>query len=220
MSRKNYILLSGLAVLIVAAIIGSGVGAQVLNQFNQNGTNAWSPSGLRQKPDDLKELPKGVGSQRDDLLSQDVPEDIVYGQVFRHLEELNKKADEEEQKGNNGNKLRNLYKQMARLDDRQARALDKIVRGANQELKKLDHRAKQIIAEGRSRTPGRRLERGQAPPPPPAELSELSQRRKEVIWRAVGELRAEFGEGEFARFADFVERKVKPGIKKRGEKVH
>ena len=216
MSRKSYVLLSCVAILAIAAIIGSSVGAQVYDQINQNGVRVWSPLGFKQKPNDLKEIPRGINQGAN--VSQDIPEDIVYGQVFRHIEELNRKADEEEQKGNNGNKLRNLYKDTARLDDRQARLLDKIAKDANHELKKLDKRAREIIDQVRSRTPNGKLEPGQLPPAPPTELYELSSHRKNVILQAVNALRSDLGEAEFARFSEFVNQKVKSGIKRRNGK--
>jgi hypothetical protein len=78
----------------------------------------------------------------------------------------------------------------------------------------LDNRAKQIIQQIRARTPNGKLQPGQVPPMPPPELEQLSEQRKTLILQSVGELRNNFGEAEFARFNDFVNRKVKAGIKK------
>jgi hypothetical protein len=111
-------------------------------------------------------------------------------------------------------KFRNLYKEMAGLSEPQARDLDRIAHQTNQRIKQLDNRARQIINQIRSRVPGGRLQPGQAPPMPPPELEQLSEQRKAIILQSVGELRNNFGEAEFARFNDFVNRKVKAGIKK------
>jgi hypothetical protein len=202
-----------ITVLSVVVIGGTII---VSSQNSPNRAEVSSPSNLIQKPDNLK-IPPGAENQRNRNLPQYIPDDIAYGQIFKHLEELNKKADQEEQvRGKDGQKLRNLYKKMARLDERQARVLDRIAEQTNRELKKLDERARQIIDQVRAQTPNRRIERGQKPPVPPQELFDLARKRKDVVTEAIELLRKEFGEGEFVRFSQFLNEKIKPGIKKIG----
>jgi hypothetical protein len=209
---KTHLTIS-LAVLLVVIIGGSVI---VSSQSSTSRAEISSPSNLTQKPDDLK-VPQGAENLRTRNLPQDIPDDIAYGQIFKHLEELNKKADQEEQvRGKDGQKLRNLYKKMASLDERQARVLDRIAGQTNRELRKLDERARQIIDQVRAQIPNRRIERGQKPPLPPQELFDLARKRKEVVTEAIGNLRKEFGEAEFVRFSQFLNEKVKPGVKKIG----
>lgn len=209
-------LLISIAILVGMVIGGSIIVSSQNNQ--QDRAEVLSPSGLKQKPDNLR-IPQNKGNQpnqgkRD--LSQDIPDDVTYRQLFNHLEELNKKADQEERsKGKDGKKFRNLYKAMAQLDERKARILDKVAGDTNRELKKLDTRAKQIIDQVRSQTPNRRIERGQNPPLPPQELFELSKQRKNITTKAINDLRTNFGEAEFVRFSKFVNEKVKSGIRKK-----
>ena len=205
MTKKNYVLLSCTVVLLIA--IGS-VLAQVSGRFDVIFGEAWSPTGLKEKPVNLK---KPADSTKYAL--QYVPDDIVYSQIFRHLEELNKKADEDEQKGKNGRGLRDLYKDTAQLNEQQARQLDHIAAKTNRATKELDARARQIIDAVRAQTPDRKLQKGQAPPRPPQELIYLNNSRRELIVQAVGELRANLGEEEFGRFSQFVNQKIRPGIK-------
>jgi hypothetical protein len=209
MSYKK-IILRILLVMLVITISGVIV-AQVSNQINP--AEVWSPTGLKPKPNDLR-VPQNRNNQADFTNPQDIPDEIAYGQVFRQLEELNKKADQEQQNNRDGMKFRNLYKEMAGLSEKQARDLDRIATQTNGQLRGLDQRAKQIINRIRAKVPGGRLQPGQAPPMPPPELEQLSEQRKALILQSVGELRNNFGEAEFARFADFVNRKVKAGIKK------
>ena len=63
---------------------------------------------------------------------------MVYSQVFRHIKELNRKADDEERLGRDGEHFRKLYKQMAKLDDLQASLLDQIATETNDEVEKLN----------------------------------------------------------------------------------
>jgi hypothetical protein len=200
----------------IFAVLAVGSSLIVSSQSNQSRVEISSLTGLMPKPDNLK-IPQNREDQRTSKLPANIPDDVAYRQIFKHIEELNKKADrEEQQKGKDGKKLRNHYKQMARLDERQARILDKIAGNTNHELEKLDKRAKQIIEQVRSQTPNRRIEQGQKPPLPPQELFDLAKQRKDVTLKAVSELRASLGEAEFVRFSQFVNEKVKSGIQKKG----
>ena len=71
-----------LSVVFVSIIAISGtLIAQVSSQRTQNIAEISSPSGLRQKPDNLY---KPKLSQPDTINFQIIPDDIIYGQVFRH----------------------------------------------------------------------------------------------------------------------------------------
>ena len=48
----------------------------------------------------------------------------------------------------------------------------------------------------------------------PPELEQLDEQRTSIILQGVTELRQNLGEIEFAKFTDFVNRKVKSGIQK------
>ena len=211
-THGSIFIISLLAVLISGSII-------VSSQNNQNRAEITSPSGIKQKPDNLR-TPQNQGNQKNQgnqNIPQDIPDDVTYRQVFKHIEELNKKANDEERvKGKDGKKYRNFYKNMARLDERQASNLDRIADQTNREIKKLDDRAKQIIDQVRAQTPNHRIERGQKPPVPPQELSDLTKSRKNLTLKAISELQTNLGEAEFARFSQFVNEKVKTGIRKRG----
>ncbi len=209
---------AGILALILTIMIIAG-NKLVSSQVNENRAETTSPSGLKQPPDNVKRpasaIEQPANSNQKPL--QDIPDEVTYGQMYRHIEELHKKADDSDRANRkDGKKFRDLYKDMARLDERKARALDRHADETNRELKKLDDRAKQIIDQLRSQTPNRRIEKGQKPPVPPRELFDLAKRRKDIILQSVSDLRKEFGEAEFVRFSQFVNEKVKPGIKKQG----
>lgn len=219
-SWRNFIKKKGmfffLVIFLMAIMVGSTLIAQVNNPFRPNVAEVSSPSGLRQAPEQLQKSKKDIPRE---IKIYPIPDDIAYGQVFRHIEELNRKANEDEQgKGKDGSQLRNLYKNMAKLDERQARTLDMVAQKTNQELKRLDQQARQIIERIRAKAPNGRLAKGQAPPVPPPLLTELNDKRKNLILQAITELRANLGEQSFAKFHQFVEQNVKTGIKKRVSK--
>ncbi len=206
-----------LAIVVIVIISGSFI---VISQNSRNDrVEISSPSGLKEKPRDLK-IPPPKANRQDPEEKEDIPSgiptDVTYRQIFKHIAELNRKADKGEQNGKDDDKLRNLYKKMARLDEKQARTLDRIADKTNRDLQKLDNRAKEIITQIRSQTPNRRLEQGQKVPLPPQELFDLSKQRKDVTLAAVEELRENFGMAEFVRFNKFIKDKVKPGIQKKG----
>ena len=129
---------------------------------------------------------------------------------------MNKKADDEERQGRNGEQFRKLYKQMARLNDVQTSQLDQIAAETNDAIEKLNVRAMQIIKEVRAKHPDGKLAQGELPPAPPAELGQLSAQRRDVILQARERMRSVFGEGEFQRFDKFLQERMKPAIRRLG----
>lgn len=144
---------------------------------------------------------------------EQIPETVVYRQLFRHLEFLKQKADEKDAKGEDGGPLRSYYKRQAKLSDRQARDLEEIAAECNREVEKLDKKAKKLTDDFRAKNPGGKLAEGELPPQPPAELGLLWAERNNVITQAKEKLRAAFGEQEFQRFNEHVKRGIVPNIK-------
>jgi hypothetical protein len=211
--------------LVAFATFALAIGNSIAQKSDPQGqVTVSSPSGLKPKPADLdRTTPHGPpqSNPRAEVPSgapapQDVPQYVVYGQVFRHIKELNKKADEEERQGRDGDHFRKLYKQMANLDDVETSELDRIAAETNDEIEKLNIRAKQIIAEIRAKHPDGKLAQGELPPAPPAELAELSAKRRDVILQARERIRSVFGENEFQRFDKFLQERMKPAIRPLG----
>jgi hypothetical protein len=142
-----------------------------------------------------------------------VPEFVVYRQLFRHVAFLKQKADEIEKKGADGSALRGHYKQQAKLNEHEVRALEEIATACNADVEQLDRKAKKLVDEFRARHPGGRLAAGEVPPTPPAELNSLWEERNRVVLQAREGLRAAFGEQEFQRFEQHVKQGITPNIK-------
>lgn len=206
--RKILTLCLGLSVLAAGSVI-----AQIAGRENQKDDSASSSTGLMKRPDGLQE--NRERKPKNDTDSEGIPEEIVYGQMFRHIEELNKKADEEESKGKNGKGLRGLYKEKANLNEKQSVTLDNTAKDVNARLFEVDSKAKQLIEQVRAKHPDGKLQAGEAPPEPPQELYDLSNQRKEILSQGIKTLRENFGPSEFAKFGEFVNKEVKTGIKMR-----
>jgi hypothetical protein len=220
MNKKRLVVI---LLLVAFAVSAFAIGRTIAQKPASRGqVDVSSPSGLKPKPGDLDRTTPPEPAQTNPLAgqprptpeSQEVPQYVVYGQVFRHIKELHRKADEEERQGRDGAQFRGLYKQMAKLDDREAALLDQVAAETNGEIEKLNARAMKIIGDLRAQHPDGKLAPGEQPPAPPAELAELSAQRRDLILQARERLRSVFGEGEFQRFDKFVQEHLKPGIRR------
>lgn len=220
MNKKRLIIIISLVAFATSAL---AIGSSIAQQFNpQAQVTVSSPSGLKPKPADLDRTTPPEPAQPNPLghvppqtpESQEIPQFVVYSQMFRHVKELHKKAAEEERLGRDGEQFRKLYKQMAKLDDLQTSQLDQIADETAEEIEKLNTRAAQIIKQIRAQHPDGKLAQGELPPTPPSELGELSAKRRDVIMQGRERLRAVFGEGEFQRFDRFVQEHIRPAIRR------
>ena len=221
MNKKRLVVIISLVAFATCAL---AIGNSIAQKSDPQGqATVSSPSGLKAKPADLERTtPPGPaqsnpnGERPSQAPSQDVPQYVVYSQVFRHIKELHKKADDEERQGRDGEHFRKLYKEMAKLDEVQTSQLDQIATETNDEIEKLNIRARQIIAELRAKHPDGKLAQGELPPTPPAELGELSTKRRDVILQGRERIRSVFGENEFQRFDKFLQERMKPAIRPLG----
>ena len=215
--RNSIVLIIAIAIATSALALG-GVSIAQKSADEKKATSS-SPSGFKSKPEDTgaarsvqsDQQPQSAASQPQD---QTIPQDVVYDQMFRHIKELKKNADEEDRQGKDGSHFRTLYKRMAKLEDNQAAILDQVADDVNGEVEKLNKQAKKIIDEIRGRNPDGKLGQGEMPPAPPAELKMLSDQRRNLILQARERLRTAFGEEAFKKFDDFVQNRIKPGIRR------
>ncbi len=145
--------------------------------------------------------------------SEDIPEHVIYELFLREVAAFKKKADALERQGQDGRWLRAYHKQEAKLDDRQAEALDRIAARSERELTRLDRRARSITETVRARHPRGKLKEGEALPTPPDELQHLQQQRNNAVLRARDQLHADFGAAEFDRFDKHVRQDIAKKIK-------
>lgn len=147
--------------------------------------------------------PMRAQNQRSPVRQQD-----VYEAMFRHRGFLKKKAQEIEQSGNDGRDLHGFYKRHANLSDQEDALLDEVASDCNRKLEELRARAKQIIDEARARTSGGRLNDGETPPPPPAELEALQRERETTVLQARERLQRGLGQAAFNRLDEFTQRQI------------
>lgn len=144
----------------------------------------------------------------------------IYEHLFRHYMTVKNRAAEAEREGRDGSELRGRYRREAALNEQEAGLLDEIATEAMNRVAELDARAQQIITEARARVPGGRLQEGQEPPPPPAELTTLQAEREAVVLQARERLQRGFGAASFARFDGFVRRNIEGNMRPAGPAQH
>ncbi|MGI9106065.1 MAG: hypothetical protein ACR2G4_07440 [Pyrinomonadaceae bacterium] len=146
--------------------------------------------------------------------AEHIPEEVVYGILFRQITAMKRAAVRRERQGQDGSSLRNHVKKEAKLKDEQARVVDRIALETEQEIAHTDKQAKKIINAIRVRYPKGRLKDDESLPLPPPELHTLNEQRKNIILQARERLRTALGEAEFKRFDDFTKEKIARKIKK------
>jgi hypothetical protein len=132
-----------------------------------------------------------------------VPDHVVYGSLFHKVMHLREKTKELQAQGRIGQKPYFILKREVRISEDQSIALEAIALACWQRVEQQDKKAKAIIAAFRSRFPDGRVP-ADGPPPPPPELKIMWDERNEMILRARDQLRATFGEEEFARFDNHI----------------
>jgi len=145
--------------------------------------------------------------------SNNVPEYVVYGHLFRYHNFLMQKAEEAERRGEDASFFRNFYQREASLDDRQATMLSEIAAQCELDLKAVDAEAKVIIDQVRARYASSQVKPDEPVPPPPPELLALQERRNNLILQARDQLHKALGESAFNDFQTYVREKVASQIK-------
>lgn len=143
----------------------------------------------------------------------EVPEHVIYRQLFHDIVVRNERANELERTGQNVPSLRNLYQRRAGLSEDQDRVLHEIALNCEQEVKQQDAKAKVIIDNFKKQYPEGRVPPGETPAPPSPELVSMQAERNAIILRARDRLREAFGAEEFKRFETFVENHIAPNVK-------
>jgi hypothetical protein len=137
------------------------------------------------------------------------PEHIRYYFVFRQLSLLDQKAVAAESKGEDGSRYRQHYKKFALLNDHQMSQLGQIANECLREVDAYDARIKQLVNEARAGIPRGKLEQGAPLPEQDAELKQIDAERNKIMRLAYTRLIDAFGETEFTRFNERVEKSMR-----------
>jgi hypothetical protein len=197
----NRRILAGAVFIVALATVTIAIGRKVQLSRNAAALSAAAQGAPHRAAEAMQPQSQPAGNASSTQAQADeVPEHVVYGMLFREVNEFEKKAKEKENRGEDGSHLRNFHKNKADIDDKQNKALEKIAADCQSEVDVLDQKARKIILDARALHPGGQLAKGETLPPPPAELKNLDEQRVRAILKARDRLHAAFGEGEFQRF--------------------
>lgn len=143
----------------------------------------------------------------------DIPQHIIYDELFYEVAFFKGEAEKLDREGKNSSGLKSLYKKEAKLDERQNALLFEAASDCERDVEALDRRAKQIITAFRARVQAMQIGPGETPPPAPEELKTIQEERNAAVLRARDRIRESFGDEEFGRFAEFVNKRVRPRIR-------
>ncbi len=101
-----------------------------------------------------------------DAQGEDEQDYATYRHLFSHVYYLKKKGEAADAKGENGNKLRHLYKNAAGLSDDQASILESIALDCEGEIAKIDEQALKLVNAFRNKVQNLRPTENPTQPPP------------------------------------------------------
>ncbi|MEN3335355.1 MAG: hypothetical protein V7641_4720 [Blastocatellia bacterium] len=140
------------------------------------------------------------------------PVEVVYSAFFHMVVDLQQQAAELESEGQKGNSLQAYVQTQVSLSDEEARQLSGIAAACVDEIARQDAKALVVIQTFRSQFPGGKIPAGVKLPPPPPELKILQQERNQIILDARSKLVTALGETGFSKIAQFVEKRIAPGV--------
>ena len=149
----------------------------------------------------------------------EIPDQVSYLFLFRHLAHLQKLAKEQQKKGKDGSGFQRRFQLVLDIDEEQYKAVNDIALSTTSEIDKLDQQARVIVEAFKERYPDGALPEGLPAPPPPAELAALQQQRDDAVLRGGRRIREALGDGEFARFNEIVKSRIRPNAQRPGPPV-
>lgn len=213
--KKNLLLGTGLLLCAAFGVMAYTIPLEILNVipvseilFPRTQQNA------AYQPDKSAEASMTKTSNMSDSSQESpkIPTQVTYLFLFKRIENLEKRATEEEAKGKDGKIYRQHYKNKAKLSDEQNAALSKVAKDCLAEVSKKDAEAKKIIDKEHAKHPGGKLYPGEPIPTPPIELTTLQQERDAIVLRYIDFLKESFNEADFSKFQQFVEQYITPQV--------
>jgi hypothetical protein len=143
-------------------------------------------------------------------LSQGLSQETAYEVMFREIVRVEADAAQVEQRGQSAADLRNRYKNLFGLNNRNDLSLKVAARSCLAEVNAFDARAAAIIqsTKDRFRPKSASGERAGSVPPLPAELVTLQQQKTATIRKWMDNLEEQIGRGDMALLSAAVRRHV------------
>jgi hypothetical protein len=148
----------------------------------------------------LLALPVAAVAQSGRAAASDIPDHVVYWELFHRVAMFAKKADAAQKQGLDRSNLRQLIRKQAGLDEEQGQLLEQIALQCEKDVTAQDAKAKVIIDKFHAQFPNRLVSKSSPPPQPPSELKSLWDQRTNAILLARERLHSALGDTAFAKF--------------------
>ena len=157
--------------------------------------------------------PRATHPQSAPPAPRQLPQWILYEQVFKQVVFLDIRADAADQAGRDGSKLRNYYQVKAGLTTAEAALLKARAHAAVTELQTVNRQISSAVITFRAQLPSRGKLSAKAPLPPPSpELQALQHQRDKIMLDGVAALQAGMGADRFRNLDAFVQRELAPRV--------
>ena len=137
-----------------------------------------------------------------------VPDNVVYGIMFRQIAAFNAKEDEVERQGGDGRSLRRHFARIAGLNDSETALLERVTADYLREASIIDARQQAMVDAFHVQYPGGQMPHGEPRQPHPAAFHELGLERDRLYLRMRDQLQTVLGPETFARFDTAVRSKI------------
>lgn len=145
--------------------------------------------------------------------NSEIPEYILYEQIFRLVVKFKKKAEERAAAGEATAGLQDYFQKEAKLNDVETGFLQDTAAMYVEEISIIDAQARVVIGNIRAGFSNEQSLSDKKIIEPPAELKELQKKREELALRYRDYLRDSFGPDRFRNFQNFVDQNMRQAIK-------
>jgi len=132
---------------------------------------------------------------------------VVYGQVFKYAVLLDVQATQADQRGENGNQLRNYYQTKAGLTAAETALLKSTANSTVTALHAIDQQIHGVVVSYRAQ-----FRKGTPRPPLPPELLTLQTQKDNLILNGLAAIQTGFGAARFQNLDTFVQKDIAPHI--------
>jgi hypothetical protein len=141
---------------------------------------------------------------------QALPQRVVYGQVFKYVVLLDVQAGLGDQRGQNGNQLRNYFQTKATLTDAETALLKSTAHSTVSALQDVDQQIHAAVIAYRGQL--QNIKSSTTLPPLPSELHTLQTQKDNLILSGLAAVQTGLGAGRFQNLDAFVQREIAPHI--------
>lgn len=153
-----------------------------------------------------------AGSAQERARPSEIPDDVVYGDLFLRVTRFVHQAERAETAGKPRPNLKQLVRKQAGLTEEEGQLLEQIALQCERDVSAYDVRARGIIEQFRATHPYRMSTKRTSVEAPPSELQTLWSKRTSAILLGRERLRSALGEVSFSRIDSYQRERARRSI--------